>query len=219
MIKNRHWPYKKHVFQALVDAEVKKQGPVYFIDIIKEWSNQRTYLLAIDNFTVLSILYDLYRDDQIMSDRQMTMFASYKVAPQFETYTLRMSRILDEGDSLDLRLRIIPNESSGRENLNFRLLKRMLVSPDSQLKTTTLKQYKRRAYDNDLHFLSGTCDLSGDRTVFTGYPKSGTSLLRKYLERPTGLFTGSDVNLLFSLPAQLQGRKGQGIVDDRVWFV
>jgi len=71
---------------------------------------------------------------------------------------------------------------------------------------------------NELHYLKGD-KIDGDRTVFTGYPKSGTSLLRKYLEKPTGLLTGSDVSLTYSLPAQMQGRKGLGIVDDRVWFV
>jgi len=55
---------------------------------------------------------------------------------------------------------------------------------------------------------------------YTSYPRSGNTFLRKYLENITGLATGSDMVMKFTLNMQLQfsGFKGEGIVDERTWI-
>lgn len=56
------------------------------------------------------------------------MFATFKVSPQFESYSARMTRILGDSSALDYKLRIIPNDRDSDTCLNFRLLKRMLLT-------------------------------------------------------------------------------------------
>lgn len=53
------------------------------------------------------------------------------------------------------------------------------------------------------------------------YPRSGNTLLRKYLEETTKICTGSDSNLKRKLVRDLRdkGMYGEGITDSRVWVV
>ena len=56
--------------------------------------------------------------------------------------------------------------------------------------------------------------------TYTSFPRSGNTFLRKYFETITGVATGSDMVMKFSLNVALQyaGFKGEGIVDNRVWI-
>jgi hypothetical protein len=47
------------------------------------------------------------------------------------------------------------------------------------------------------HFLDGG-SLEGNKIGMTGFPRSGTTFLRKTIEQMTGLATGSTVNLYTS---------------------
>jgi len=50
-------------------------------------------------------------------------------------------------------------------------------------------------------------------------PRSGTTLLRKYLELITGVPTGSDMSLMYAMPLQLAGFIGEAIVDSTCWII
>ena len=63
----------------------------------------------------------------------------------------------------------------------------------------SLRNVHSLAFDGGLKFLDEE-DINGDRAAFCGYPGSGCSLLRKYFEMVTGVTTGSDISLFFSLP-------------------
>ena len=54
--------------------------------------------------------------------------------------------------------------------------------------------------------------------MLASYPRSGSTLLRAYLEKILGLVTGSDSNLEHKLSQFLKesGLAGEGIVDGRV---
>lgn len=72
------------------------------------------------------------------------------------------------------------------------------------------------------HFLNGedtTDEL--DTVVLTSYPRSGNTLLRAFLEKVTGLITGSDCDITKKLNVALMdlGLAGEGLVDKRVWVV
>ena len=58
-----YWPYKKSVMKALTDEENEKGSPVYFVDILKRWSIQESYLPKVEPLILQGILFDLYRDD------------------------------------------------------------------------------------------------------------------------------------------------------------
>lgn len=66
-------------------------------------------------------------------------------------------------------------------------------------------------------FLSGKPQAA---ISYTSYPRSGNTFLRKYLENITGIATGSDQLMKFSLNVELQysGFKGEGIVKERCWI-
>ena len=60
-----------------------------------------------------------------------------------------------------------------------------------------------------------------DSVVVGSYPRSGNTLLRAYLEKITGLVSGSDCDITKKLNQALMhmGLAGEGLVDKRVWVV
>ena len=60
-----------------------------------------------------------------------------------------------------------------------------------------------------------------DAVVLTSYPRSGNTMLRKYLEKIMGLVTGSDADMGKRLNREIMemGLLGEGIVDKRVWVI
>ncbi len=57
--------------------------------------------------------------------------------------------------------------------------------------------------------------------MLASYPRSGNTLIRSYIERITGFYTGSDHNLDLKLNKELYelGMTGEGVIDDTVWVV
>ncbi|DAZ96030.1 TPA: hypothetical protein N0F65_000025 [Lagenidium giganteum] len=64
-------------------------------------------------------------------------------------------------------------------------------------------------------------EYNGEHVAIVSYPRSGNSLMRGLLEKVTGVYTGCDTRPDRSLSQELQnyGMKGEGVVDDSVWFV
>ncbi|OQS00964.1 hypothetical protein ACHHYP_20085 [Achlya hypogyna] len=64
-------------------------------------------------------------------------------------------------------------------------------------------------------------EKDGEHIAIVSYPRSGNSLMRGLLESVTGIYTGCDTQPDRSLSVELQkyGMKGEGVVDDSVWFV
>ena len=84
------------------------------------------------------------------------------------------------------------------------------------------KLYKEKIADDSFgrtqtKFLSGGLD---DAISYTSYPRSGNTMLRKYLENITGIATGSDQIMKWTLNVSLQyqGFKGESIVKERCWI-
>ena len=60
-------------------------------------------------------------------------------------------------------------------------------------KVKDAKQYEAKFLaDNKIRLLDGV-SISGDRTAYMTYMRSGNTFLRKYLELITGVATGADV--------------------------
>ena len=59
-----------------------------------------------------------------------------------------------------------------------------------------------------------------ETVILASYPRSGNTLLRAYLEKLTGLVTGSDCDIEKKLNKELldQGLQGEGLVDKQVWI-
>ena len=72
-------------------------------------------------------------------------------------------------------------------------------------------------FDGEFKFCDG--QKLPSKISFSTYPRSGNSFLRKYLEQMTGIPTGSTVSLHTATSLQVQGLKGEYIVDDRTWII
>lgn len=73
-----------------------------------------------------------------------------------------------------------------------------------------------------LKFLDGMEGGTDQDSIIVGsYPRSGNTLLRAYLEKISGLVTGSDCDITKKLNQALMvmGLFGEGLVDKRVWAV
>lgn len=64
-------------------------------------------------------------------------------------------------------------------------------------------------------------ERDGERIAIVSYPRSGNSLMRGLLEKITDVYTGCDTRPDRALSMELQqyGMKGEGVVDESVWFV
>ncbi len=60
-----------------------------------------------------------------------------------------------------------------------------------------------------------------EKVLLASYPRSGNTLIRSYLERITGIITGSDHNTDLKLNKELfeLGMTGEGHIDSSVWIV
>lgn len=90
----------------------------------------------------------------------------------------------------------------------------MLKSKD----TSKLEEHEW-IFEGAAKFLDGKEAVA--KLTYATYPRSGNSFFRKYFESITGITTGNDIECkyLVNLALQMQGFKGQEVVDDRVWIV
>lgn len=67
-------------------------------------------------------------------------------------------------------------------------------------------------------FLDGA-PIRSNKIGFCSFPRSGNTFLRQYFVLLTGVPTGSDNMLHTDTILQMQGLKGEDIVDDSCWVV
>lgn len=84
-------PYRNSVLNALTNAENSKGGPVYFVEVMKAWHKQDSYLPTLESITLQSILVDLFRDDKIYADIYLARFSTIVASPSFFSYSEMMS--------------------------------------------------------------------------------------------------------------------------------
>jgi len=80
----------------------------------------------------------------------------------------------------------------------------------------TLYRENQWIWDGEYRFLDGQ-SLSHNKVGFTSFPRSGNSFLRRYVEQLTGVTTGSAISLHTSTSLQINGLKGEGVINDTVW--
>jgi hypothetical protein len=98
------------------------------------------------------------------------------------------------------------------KTINFKTLMEVLKSKDESLFNNN-----KWIFDGDFKFCDG--EKLPTKIAFNTYPRSGNSFLRKYMEQMTGISTGATVSLHTSTSLQIQGLKGEYIVDDRTWII
>lgn len=88
-----------------------------------------------------------------------------------------------------------------------------------QVKAKLLQEPQQPFQFDDLQFLSGEHKTS--KTILSSYPRSGNTLIRSYIEKMIGIYTGSDCDKRRNLNKMLfeMGMKGEGLIDDSVVLV
>ena len=89
-------------------------------------------------------------------------------------------------------------------------------------KDASLLEANQWMFDGQSRFLDGKENLSGrqhaNHILLTSYPRSGNAFTRRTLESLTGVASGATFSLSFGFSQQWHGFKGEGYLDDQVWF-
>jgi len=212
------WPYgsREKALWAIKEAEEERGSPAYLPDL-RRAINQRYHLIRHSTPFLRGVLMDLYRNDQVLCDREMDRFTldpamQHKEGVNetgFELHSDRFTRMFPGYNLTDNGL-MEPKEDT--PTVNFNHLKELLLSKD-------LSRGAELEWANtETRFLDRTVDMNGNIISFCSFPRSGNSMLRKYLEGITGIDTGSDHWIEISTTLQLMGLKGEGhCATDNVW--
>jgi len=124
-------------------------------------------------------LIDLYADDVILANIEMTMFSADSTDQQtkdnksgFELYSDRMAR---HSDHLEYRpngtMKLFPKKNT--PVVNFKQLRELLMSKDLN-RNNEIDWIDSKVF----RFLDGA-DIQGWHTCFTSFPRSGNTMLRR----------------------------------------
>ena len=144
-------------------------------------------------------------------DRYSVIATVQNTERQPSDFDLCSDRFIREfpGYEFDKNCRMVP--SSKTPTSNFNSMKEYLLCTDPAV----VKDHKK-----DTRFLDGKVSLDGERVACLSFMRSGSTLLRQFLERVTGVYTGNDGPSSASLYEAMKGRAGQGHVsdNDKVWI-
>lgn len=131
----------------------------------------------------------MWRDDQIYFDTtdQFVSLTNNHPRGNFENFSERYERCFKADFTLGTNLKLMPKHHL---LVNFKWLKELLTSKDlnrlEELSCLSLK------------FLDSSIDMSGQKIAFASYPRTGNSFVRSFLEKITGIATGSDMPLFIT---------------------
>ena len=155
-----------NVLNALSRAEQRLNAPVYFIEVYKIY--KALYEDTIDGsgnevlWLVKGSLLDLYRNDQILADKEMHRFSlmcqNQNTNKHITEFDLCSDRLMTKFRTyeFDQMCKIVPGPKTPR--FNFEQLKEHLLSKDLS---------SDHAFNsNDFRFLDGSVDMTGNRVAF-----------------------------------------------------
>ena len=166
---------------ALRIAQKERGGPVYVMEVLQAFK-KNSYFPMKPLCLVRTTLFSLFADDRILANRELTMF-SIDMADQrtddneteFELYSDRMNRIAStyRFEKAEI-LKIYPGPDTPTVNLKwlFSILLSKDLSKDRELDWVKPDNYR---------FLDGE-NLDGWHTVFSSFPRSGNTMLRRWFE-------------------------------------
>jgi len=205
--------FGKIVVETMTQLQKEKEDKegLYFVDIIrtirsKEQTDNAVALL----FQVDTVMLNMYLNGKLYGNHD---FTQYSLIP-LEGYSLWKDALAAKHQHFELvgTQTILPTTAPlhNLKSLHAMFLAKADESDPKQAEfAETFNKY-------------GPCYLDGedvDHLLIATYPRSGSTLNRKYFETITGTVTGScyanDRLLKFQLT--VQGFRGESIVDNRVW--
>ena len=208
------------VLRAVHNAERRAKGPVYFIDVYKVWmvlnESEETPRGNDALWEVKRALIELFKSDQVLCDTEMNRFsvdcANQNTRKHKSEFDLCSDRLVVKFPTyqFDKICRIVPGPTS--KTFSFDQLKEHLLSKDLS-KDANFNP-------DDLRFLDGTVDMTGNRVAFQSFVRSGNTFLRRFIEQITGVYTGSDMSIDYTFFEAMMGLVGQGHTNDdnQVWL-
>lgn len=143
-------------------------------------------------------MFTLFTLDLVLGNKELTMF-SIDPADQrtddneteFELYSDRIMRtaptyhiVIEEAQRVGLKWKLTPGPNT--PTVNLKQMFDILLSKDLS-RNAELDWIKNEGY----RFLDGE-RIDGLHTAFTSFPRSGNTMLRRWFEQLTGIFSGSD---------------------------
>jgi hypothetical protein len=154
-----------------------------------------------------STIFNLLRADLIFTDKNVEFF-TFTESNDYHSFSYYFEQNMP-GYTLDeVSQTVIPKPHT--KTVNLERLFEVLKSEDPSL----LDEFN---FDGEARFLDSS-PLT-DKVAFCSFPRSGNSLLRRLLEETTGICTGKHMSIGRTTNLQIQGMKGEAIVDSRVWIV
>ena len=197
------------------EAEKRLGRPVTYIEVFAACSVLYGYcgFKQFGQGYTCAFVQNMYREDLFYADKNFVFWSTNNQGEGkagFETFSQRFKRLFP-GYYLDSSMHIRAEPAT--KTLNLKELMRLFLSKDEQL-----WQQSKWIFENERKYLDGAPNKA-NKVGFQSFPRSGNTFLRKYFELLTGVETGADNTLNVNIHLQLQGLKGEDIVDDTVWIV
>ena len=129
---------------------------------------------------------------------------------EFELFSDRYQRRFSNYQLVD-RLRFQPGPDT--PVLNWNHMKDLLLSTD-----LSRAQELDWIDQGELRFLDGE-GISGQEVAFQSFPRTGNSMMRKFLETATGIYTSSDMSLDITIMQQVAGLQGEELADTNLTWI
>jgi hypothetical protein len=201
------WYFVNNAIASVKSAEDKLMRPPSIFEIFTEM--KKVYNLPVNTiYEGAAVLTSLFREDWLYMNDLATHY-SCVAHPGFRTFSVQFRAKYGNNYKTERDGTV---SVAGAKTINFKSLMNVLKSKDESL-------FKDNSwiFDGDFKFCDG--EALPSKIAFNTYPRSGNSFLRKYLEQMTGISTGATVSLHTSTSLQIQGLKGEHIVDDRAWII
>lgn len=163
--------------------------------------------LSLSASTLMGMVNNLYREDLFFFDSHIELLSKERSTDDFMLFSERFSKLYP-GYMLDSQMLIRPKPHTPTLNLQKAL---------DSLRSTDTEVYLPDV-SSDALFLDGSPILA-DRIGLVSFPRCGNTLVRKYVQKLTGVETGSDNWLHWNVCLQMQGFKGEYISDDSVFCI
>ena len=203
--------FREDVYHFTKVAEKEKGRAPYIVEVSQVMKRDSKFPIPMNDFVRVAC-YDLFRNDELLLDRELHRVSANPAnqrteqkVTEFEVFSDRYQRMFSQYKIGD-RLRLLPGEKT--PVVNFKQLKDILLSKDLS-RASELDWIDA----GELRFLDGE-DMKGNMIAFQSFPRTGNSMLRRFLETISGLFTSSDMNLDIAIQLQMVGMLGEENVTD-----
>ena len=177
-----------------------------FVEMVHKYPGLKSQV--DDVYKVAAVLISLFREDWLYTD-VTAQFYSLTKHKDMKSYSELFREKFGPLYGCARDGTVCP---TGAKTINFNKLIEVLKSSDAKLFDDN-----KWMFDGDFKFLDG--QKLPSKIAFNTFPRSGNSFLRKYMEQMTGISTGATVHLHTSTSLQIQGLKGEAIIDDRTWII